>query len=98
MIQKTYAENGRTCRVTFRLTPDGDVNSVHLAGEFNDWDPSARALNRRKDGSYSTTVVLRSGAEYRFRYVIDGNEWVNDPSADSHIDNGHGGLDSVVRV
>jgi 1,4-alpha-glucan branching enzyme len=98
MIQKTYGADGRACRVTFRFVPEQQVDAVHLVGEFNDWDKEARPLTRRKDGSFSTTVALKPGADYRFRYLIDGEDWVNDPDADGFVDNGVGSLDSIVRV
>lgn len=98
MIQKTYYNEGRNCRVTFRVEPDRPAESVNLVGEFNDWDTSAKPLTRRKDGTFSTSIVLAPNRRYRFRYVIDGERWINDDQADDYVDNNHGETDSVVEV
>lgn len=98
MIQKSYYSNDRQCRVTFRVSPDGPADSVHLVSEIDDWDTSARPLSRRKDGSFSASIALRPGNRYRFRYLIDGERWINDDQADDYVTNDYGGTDSVVEV
>lgn len=98
MIQKSYYGSGNQCRVTFRYTPDREVSSVNLVSELDDWDQSARPLTRRKDGSYSVSIVMRPGSRYRFRYLIDGDQWENDDQADAYVQNDFGGTDSVVEV
>ena len=45
----------------------------------------------REDASWQATVGLISGQRYRFRYLIDGQEWLNDWKADP------GFFDHVVR-
>lgn len=98
MIQKSYYRDGRQCRVTFRLSTEGQAETVHLVSELDDWDESARPLTRRKDGTFSTSIVMRPGNRYRFRYLIDGQHWVNDEQADDYVENAYGGTDSVVEV
>ncbi len=55
-------------------------------------------MKRLKGGSFSATVSLKAGHGYRFRYVLDGNTWVNDHDADSYIADEHGNDDSIVTV
>lgn len=98
MISKSFYNNGRTCRVTFRVCPDGPANSVNLVSSHDGWDLAARPMTRRKDGCYSTSIVLASGAEVHFRYLIDGEQWMNDEQADEFINNNHGETNGVVRV
>lgn len=98
MIRKTYSETGRACRVTFTLSAGVDAQTVYLCGEFNDWNRSAHPMKRRKDGSFSATVSLKSSRSYRFRYLLDGARWENDPAADAYVSNAFGSEDSVVEV
>lgn len=98
MIQKSYYGRGNQCRVTFRYTPDTEVSTVNLVSEFDDWDESARPLIRRKDGSFSVSIVTRPGNRYRFRYLVDGERWVNDEQADDYVENAYGGTDGVIEV
>lgn len=98
MIKKNYSKSGKKCRVTFKLPLDsvGEATTVHLLGDFNGWDPEATALKRRKSGAFSRTESLRSGGQYRFRYLIDGRTWLTDEDADGLVPNRFGALDSVV--
>ncbi|HET7034986.1 MAG TPA: isoamylase early set domain-containing protein [Thermomicrobiaceae bacterium] len=96
LIVKEYTKTGRSCRVTFELPAEVEAESVSLLGDFNDWDPAARQLKRRKDGSFATTVSLKPGTDYRFRYLLDGDRWVNDTAADRHEPNRFGSEDSII--
>jgi 1,4-alpha-glucan branching enzyme len=96
MITKTPAKKGNTTKVTFELPAEYAGERVCLCGEFNSWSPEATPMTKRKDGRFSTTVNLEQGQSYRYRYLVDGERWVDDPAADTYIDNGYGTKDSVV--
>jgi len=98
MLKKSYNKTGRSCRVTFKLNPEVEAASAALLGEFNAWDESTTPMKRLKDGSFSATVSLEAGSEYRFRYLLDGQQWVNDPEPDSVVTNRFGSTDCVVAV
>ena len=95
MITKTFAQDGTTCRVTFRI--QAAIESATLLGDFNLWNPEAHPLERGEDGSLGVTVALAPG-DYRFRYLADGREWLNDETADGWVPNLFGGADSIVAV
>ena len=97
-MKKAYAKNGRTCRVTFAVQPEGHVHTACLCGEFNGWDTTAHPMKRRKDGYFALTLSLAAGQQYRFRYFLDGARWENDQGADAYVSNPFGGEDSVVQV
>jgi 1,4-alpha-glucan branching enzyme len=84
--------------VTFALLLDDHVQAVALCGEFNGWDPTTHPMRRRKDGRFTLTLSLASGQPYRFRYLLDGTHWVNDPMADAYVSNPFGSEDSVIHV
>jgi 1,4-alpha-glucan branching enzyme len=98
MITKTPAKKGGTTKVTFELPAEYAGEQVCLCGEFNSWSPEATPMTKRKDGRFSATVTLQQGQSYRYRYLVDGERWVDDPSPDGYIDNGYGTKDSVVVV
>jgi len=95
-MKKAYTETGRSCRVTFELPGQVSAETVALCGEFNEWDPTQHPMKRRKDGSFSLTISLKPGNEYRFRYLLDGERWENDWAADKYVLNEFGTEDSVV--
>lgn len=99
-IKKEYAERGTTCMVTFRLPKDAapGARKVAIVGDFNDWDQESKLMEKRESGDFSITVELKTGREYRFRYLIDGVRWENDWYADKYMSGPYGCDDSVVVV
>ena len=79
---------------TFRYT--GSASTVHLAGSFNDWNPTAWPMENDGD-AWTTTRVIAEGS-YEYKFVIDGSEWITDPANPERADDGFGGFNSVVRV
>ena len=59
------------------------LTSVHLAGSFNAWSPTARALTQQADGSWRTELTVPPGT-HQYKYVMNGDVWVqnmcNDPT------------------
>jgi 1,4-alpha-glucan branching enzyme len=84
-MKKAYSKTGRVCRVTFAVMPAGNVQTVAVCGEFNGWDPMAHPMKRQKDGRFALTLSLAAGQPYRFRYLLDGVRWENDPTADTCV-------------
>jgi len=88
---------GGMMEVTFTLdTPT--AQSVALVGDFNGWKPKGHLLVRRpSDGKWSITLRLLQDRTYVYSFLIDGEQWVPDPSAES-VDDGFGGVDSILRL
>jgi hypothetical protein len=55
-------------------------------------------MTHRKDGSFSLTLSLPSGQQYRYRYLLNGDRWENDPAADGYVSNPYGSDDSLVDI
>ena len=86
MIKKNYTKTGKSCRVTFRHTPEDQPQRIQLLGEFNEWGSSSEdLLVKRKDGSFSITLSLDAGKNYRFRYLLDNTQWTNESNADDYV-------------
>ena len=63
-------------KVTFTYT--GSATSVAVAGSFNNWSTSAAKMT--KSGStFSYTTTLEEGI-YQYKFVVNGNTWMADPS------------------
>jgi hypothetical protein len=97
MLKKARAGESGTAKVTFVLSPEMQAHHVHLAGDFNAWQ-SSTPMKRQKDGSWRATVELQPGRDYQFRYLVDGNYWVNDEAADGYVPNPFGADNSLLRV
>lgn len=85
-LKKKYNKGNATCNVIFALPKEASdgAEKAHLVGEFNGWDPLATPMKRGKGGSFSVALDLATGRDYRFRYLLDGVKWVNDPQADRY--------------
>ena len=99
MIGKELVTGNGQVRVVFRLPYTTLAERISVVGEFNDWDTAATPMHHlRPDAEWSAAVVLDAGRRYRFRYLVDGKQWLNDWYADDHEDNACGVFDSVVDL
>jgi hypothetical protein len=55
-------------------------------------------MERLKDGRFKTSLDLKAGTEYQFRYLVNGTEWHNDWEADRYLPNPYSGDNSVVAT
>jgi hypothetical protein len=74
------------------------ASRVSLVGDFNQWRPGVLNLKSAQKGVWQITVPLRKGAVYTYDFLIDGQQWVADPHSEIQIDDGFGGLSSVLRL
>jgi 1,4-alpha-glucan branching enzyme len=82
-------------RVTFKLE-NPSVQEVFLAGSFNAWSPTAKALKKDAKGIWKTTVMLSRGF-YEYRFVVDG-VWQDDPENPEKSMNEFGSYNSVLDI
>ncbi len=97
MLKKTRSTDKGTAKVTFVLGSQPNAHHVHVAGTFNDWQAST-PMKRQKDGTWRATVELEPGRNYEFRYLVDGNVWVNDEAADAYVPNPFGADNCLLRT
>ena len=95
-MKKEAIANSKKRSVTFEL-PGVEADSVAVVGDFNSWNPATGAMKRRKDGAWTKAVRLEPGT-YRFRYMADGNRWLNDPEADGYEASGMGEDNCILVV
>lgn len=99
-IKKVYSETKPECKVTFKLEKAyaNSAKKVVLSGDFNQWDEKDTLMSQQKNGDFTLTIMLKKGREYQYKYLVDGNYWVNDPKADKYFPNVFEGENSVVIV
>lgn len=98
MITKRAGPRPGVMLVTFQLPDTLQADSVHLVGDFNDWDKHSLPLKRAQDGPWEVTIEVERGRSYHFRYLVDGSVWQNDWDADGYAANPFGGNNSVLRT
>ena len=100
MIKKQFLKARPVCKATFSV-PSSEVEGkkVGLVGEFNNWDTDSPInMTKKKTGVFSTTVELPLGKNVEFRYLVDGEQWLNDSEADGTVETPYGSTNSVVNT
>ena len=84
-IKKQVLKSKPICKVSFKVEKSEaqGASNVSVVGDFNNWDEAAGEMKALKDGSFSITLEMETGRDYRFRYVADGQTWFNDPESDN---------------
>lgn len=97
-IKKQYLKSKPVCKVTFKVGKEEaqGAGKVSVLGDFNQWNDNEGEMKAMKDGSFSVTLELEAGKEYQFRYLADGNNWLNEAEADKHVPSGFGDAQNAV--
>ncbi len=95
MITKKQTKDGRIA-LGFYTEALLEAESVHIAGSFNDWKP--HPMRRLKDGRFMTMRYLQAGQRYEFRYLVNGEAWLNDVEAESYAPNPYGSDNCVITT
>ena len=86
-IQKKILKSKPVCKVTFIMPKEAveSAKTVHITGDFNNWEKKSSPLKRLKNGTFKITIDLPLGQEYQYRYLVDNNIWQNDWDADKYV-------------
>ena len=94
--KKPAAKKPATKSVSFTVHAEKG-KAVYLAGEFNQWNPTAKKMAyKARSGLYTATVKLAAGT-YQYKFVIDGT-WCADPENVNAVANDQGTFNSVITV
>lgn len=80
-IQKSTKGKDSKVRVTFKFPAMSDCRCLYLVGNFCEWGESVYRMQQADDGTWSLTLELEPGREFRYRFRTDDGTWLNDPSA-----------------
>ena len=72
------------------------ARTVCIAGTFNAWHPTTKAMQRFRDGHWMKVAFLPPG-NHEYCLVVDG-QWMLDPLARGSVANPFGGRNSVLKV
>ena len=87
-------ENGRLMFVFH----DDSADSVSIAGDFNGWSQAATPLKRNESGLWFTEIVVPRAGRFEYKFIINGQRWIEDPSNGMKAPNNYGGLNSVLVI
>ncbi len=73
------------------------AETVHLVGDFTEWQPTVELEDADGDGVWSGRVPLLPGV-HEYMFVIDGADWITDPNAAGYQHDGFGQQNAIVAV
>lgn len=81
----------------FMYRADKPLNSVNLAGSFNNWNNGANPMKLDTDGrTWRLRMDMKPG-RYHYKFVLNGTDWITDPQAKSE-DDGNGNQNSILLI
>ncbi|HEU4611989.1 MAG TPA: glycogen-binding domain-containing protein [Kofleriaceae bacterium] len=87
-----------TCEHAFRLDGYATASSVWLTGDFVGWagDPSSGAIafTLGNEGAWTGSYAFTAGA-HQYKLIIDGTDWILDPTNPDTVDDGMGHTNNV---
>lgn len=88
-IKKQFLKSKDAYKITWTINKStaGSAKKIHLAGDFNEWSEDDAEFTAMKNGSFKYVTELSKDSQYQFRYLIDGQQWVNEKDADGFVDN-----------
>jgi len=93
--QRPYSARRQQHHVTlFCDAPEAE--NVTLAGDFNDWDPTATPMRRAPDGRWMASLELHHG-HHQYLFLVDGKPTL-DPNASGITRNDRNERVSLIAV
>ena len=77
---------------------DDLATSVSVAGSFNQWNSEETFFARHSSGLWRAEMALPQPGSYQYKFVINGERWLDDPSNGLKLADNHGGFNSVLNV
>lgn len=77
---------------------DHKANKVELLGSWNNWRAPGLRLDRIEQGFWETNAIRLPAGRYAYKFLIDGEHWLDDPWNPAKAHDSAGGLNSTFVV
>jgi serine protease AprX len=77
---------------------DDNAETVYLAGDFNNWSSSENQFVKNADGLWHAAISSLPSGKYLYKFVVDGNHWVEDRSNGMKEKDSFDGFNSVLQI
>jgi serine protease AprX len=93
-FQPPRVENGR---IVF-FYHDDTTERVALAGDFNGWNANHTRFAKTANGLWRAEIDSPPPGRYYYKFVVDGDRWLDDPSNGLKAPDNYGGFNAVLNV
>jgi serine protease AprX len=77
---------------------DDSAEKVALAGDFNNWNSGSLDFKKETDGIWRTEIAIPERGRYRYKFIINGMRWIDDPGNGMKEPDNYGGFNSIVTL
>jgi 1,4-alpha-glucan branching enzyme len=98
MISKRFFKTKDEVEVTFELEAPEAASNVAIVADFLDWKPEPMKKVAKSSCTYKFKTRLPKDGEFQFRYLLDEQQWINDPGADQYIPNEYGDNNCLIST
>jgi len=84
-------------KIVFTFHDDG-AETVHLAGDFNDWRENEFELKKTSEGVWTVEIPNLPSGKYLYKFIINGTIWTEDRNNGMKQEDGFGGFNSILIV
>lgn len=84
-------------KIVFTFHHDS-AQSVHLAGDFNDWRKNEIELKKTSEGIWKAEIPNLPSGKYLYKFIISDTFWTEDTNNGMKLEDGFGGFNSILIV
>lgn len=77
---------------------DDRAQKVSLAGTFNDWQADKIHFAQCADGIWRAEIPCQPSGKYLYKFVVNGNQWIEDASSGLKEADEFGGFNSILMI
>jgi serine protease AprX len=83
-------------KIVFSYHAD-EAMTVALSGDFNEWRHDTQ-FERNGGGVWRAEIPCQPAGPYRYKFLVDGHRWTEDPSHALKEEDGLGGFNSLLVI
>lgn len=91
------APTRRGNKVVFTFHRD-QAQSVNLVGDLNGWDRTSLPMKRSRNGLWRLELDKPGREPFRYKFLVDNTDWIEDPTHGMKEEDGFGGFHSVLEI
>lgn len=77
---------------------DHSARTVCVAGAFNSWESNRDHLTQDENGIWKGSIACPGPGRYPYKFVVNGDNWTDDPSNGMKEADSYGGFNSVLHI
>ncbi|MCI0446283.1 S8 family serine peptidase [bacterium] len=77
---------------------DDSAEKVTLAGDFNNWNAGSIDFKKETNGIWRTEIAIPERGRYRYKFIINGMRWIDDPGNGMKEPDNYGEFNSIVTL